>query len=199
MVIKTGLLGGSFDPVHLAHVALARVALQALDLAEVQFIPAGTPWQRDPLGAPAQDRVAMLELAVGDQPGMRINPIEVLRGGNTYTIDTLRELPPADYYWILGTDQLQNFCTWEYWQEITSLVHLAVALRPGSALVAPEPLQRHLKKLGKQLLQLPFTPMPVSSTQIRDHLAADQPTDGMLDPAVAKYIKQKGLYRAPAA
>lgn len=199
MGLKAGLLGGSFDPVHLAHVALARAARQALALDEVQFIPAAQPWQRSNLAASPADRLAMLELALQNETGMRVNPLEINRGGHTYTLDTLRELPQQDYYWILGTDQLQNFCTWRDWQEIARRVHLAVALRPGSTLIAPAPLEQHLESLGKVLFTLPFAPMPISATQIRERLATGQPTTGLLDAAVAQYIKQKGLYRAPGA
>lgn len=198
--MKIGLLGGSFDPVHLAHVALACSARLTLNLDEVQLIPAADPWQRKPLAAKASHRLAMLELAVREQPHLRINPIEIQRGGKTYTIDTLHQLPQgSDYHWILGADQLANFCTWQCWQEIADLVRLVVAQRPGSTLAVPRPLREHLSHRNRPLINLPFPPMPVSSTLIRQLLADDQPTDGLLDVAVAQYIQQNGLYLPPAA
>ncbi|KAA0911888.1 nicotinate (nicotinamide) nucleotide adenylyltransferase [Pusillimonas sp. ANT_WB101] len=198
--MKIGLLGGSFDPVHLAHVALALCALQELKLNEVQLIPAADPWQREPLAAGAQHRVAMLELAVREQPHLRVNPIEINRGGKTYTFDTLCQLPTGpDYYWILGADQLANFCTWHHWQEITDLARLAVALRPGTTLTVPPPLGDHLARQNRPLITLPFQPTPISSTQIRKRLAAGQPTDRLLSVAVAQYIQQNGLYQPPVA
>lgn len=197
---RTGLLGGSFDPVHLAHIALAETARTTLDLDEVQLIPAADPWQRGPLAASAAHRLAMLHIAVTGRAHMHVNPLEIQRGGPTYTIDTLRELPAsADYFWILGADQLENFCSWQHWQEIVSLVTLAVAQRPGARLTPAQPLIEHLKKLDRQLIELPFEPTEISATLVRQRLGRGQSTDGLLDVAVAQYIKQNGLYQAPVA
>lgn len=193
---RIGLLGGSFDPVHVAHIALARSALQALGLAEVQLIPAANPWQRAALHATAQQRRDMLELAIDGHPGLAVNPIEIDRGGATYTIDTLRALPQdARYVWLLGADQLANFCTWRDWQDIARQVDLAVATRPGTALSAPPALAEHLRSLGRDLQELPFSPMPVSASQIRQRLAQGESTEGLLDPAVTAYIAAHNLYR----
>lgn len=199
MAVRIGLLGGSFDPVHLAHIALARAALTGLGLDGVQLIPAANPWQRAPLAASPADRLAMLELAIRNDPGLSVNPIEIQRGGPTYTAETLDQLPPdADYYWILGSDQLANFCSWRRWQDIARKARLAVAQRAGAGMAPPPELQRHLDGLGRKLLTLPFEPVPISSTLIRRRLAKGEATDGLLDVAVAQYIRQKGLYRAPA-
>ncbi|MGP1613968.1 MAG: nicotinate (nicotinamide) nucleotide adenylyltransferase [Pollutimonas bauzanensis] len=197
---KTGLLGGSFDPVHLAHIALAESARRTLGLDEVQLIPAADPWQRAPLAATGQQRLEMLEIATRAHPHLHVNPVEIQRGGPTYTIDTVRELPRnIDYYWILGADQLRNFCTWQCWREIAGLVTLAVAQRPGAHLAPPRALTEHLRESGGRLIQLPFAPTAISATLIRERLAAGEPTDGMLDLAVAQYIQQNGLYPAPVA
>jgi nicotinate-nucleotide adenylyltransferase len=200
MAIKTGLLGGSFDPIHLAHIALANTAMQALGLARVELIPAAQPWQRRPLAASSEHRLAMLELAVAGHPGLHVNPMEIERGGHTYTIDTLRSLPPgADYHWLLGADQLDNFCSWRDWEEIAERVHLVVAQRPGSSLQPPVALQERLDGLNRRLVTLPFAPVAISSTLIRQRIACGEPTGGLLDVAVAHYIEQNGLYQAPSA
>lgn len=192
---RIGLLGGSFDPVHLAHIALAQNALQSLGLAEVQLIPAANPWQRAALHATAEQRRDMLQLAIAGHAGLVVNPIEIERGGATYTIDTLRALPQdARYVWLLGTDQLANFCTWRNWQDIASLVDLAVATRPGTELSAPPALAAHLLSQGRKLQELPFTPMPVSASEIRRRLAQGESTDGMLAAPVAAYIAAHHLY-----
>jgi nicotinate-nucleotide adenylyltransferase len=197
---KIGLLGGSFDPVHLAHIALAESAWHTLELDEVQLVPAADPWQRRPLAATGEQRLAMLNIAIRDQPRMRVNPVEILRGGKTYTIDTLRQLPGAAvYYWILGADQVQNFCSWHAWREIIGLVTLAVAQRPGSPLAAPQALLSEINNQGRRLIELPFEPTPISASLIRRRIAASEGTDGLLDVAVAQYIEQNGLYRAPVA
>src|SRR5690606_30871978 len=150
-----------------------------LDLAELQLIPAANPWQRAPLAASTEDRLAMLALAIRDESRLRINTIEIERGGASYTIHTLRQLPagPEDY-WILGADQLENFCTWDSWQDITRLVHLAVAQRPGAVLQAPAALSRQLAAINRSLIHLPFEPTPISATLIRRQLAAGASTAG---------------------
>jgi nicotinate-nucleotide adenylyltransferase len=193
---KIGLLGGSFDPVHLAHIALANAAYRYADLDTVELIPAANPWQRGPLMATTRQRLDMLELAIGQNPGLAINPIEIDRGGKTYTLDTLQQLPQGpDYYWILGTDQLANFCSWRGWRDITRLAHLMVAQRPGSEPDAPEELAAHLEAIERPLLRLPFQPMPISASHIRRQLSAGASVEGMVDEKVAGYIRKHNLYR----
>lgn len=193
---RIGLLGGSFDPVHVAHVALAQTALRTLALAEVQLIPAANPWQRAALHATGPQRLDMLQLAVSGHPGLVVNPIEIERGGATYTVDTLRALPQdAHYVWLLGADQLANFCTWRNWQDIASMVDLAVATRPGTALDAPPALAQWLRDQGRELHELPFAPMAVSASEIRRRLARGESTRGMLAAPVAAYIAAHHLYR----
>ncbi|WMD23192.1 nicotinate (nicotinamide) nucleotide adenylyltransferase [Achromobacter seleniivolatilans] len=193
---RIGLLGGSFDPVHVAHIALAENALQALDLAAVELIPAANPWQRAALHATGQQRCDMLELAISGHPGLIVNPIEIDRGGATYTIDTLRALPQdARHVWLLGGDQLANFCTWRDWRDIARLVDLAVATRPGTPIAPPAELAAWLAELGHPLEELPFPPMQVSASDIRRRLAAGESTDGQLAAPVAAYIAAHKLYR----
>lgn len=197
---RQGLLGGSFDPVHLAHVALAQSALQALKLDRVTLMPAAQPWQREALGATAEQRLEMLAIAIADEPGLDVSRIEIDREGPTYTIDTVRALPAdRDIYWILGADQLQNFCTWKSWEDIAALVHLAVAARSGSTLTPPAALQNHLASLGRTLHRLPMPAFDLSATEIRRRIAKGLDTEGMLHPGVAQYIQHNGLYRDPAA
>jgi len=199
-LIRQGLLGGSFDPVHVAHVALARHALRDLALDRVTLIPAAQPWQRGELGAGARQRVDMLAMAIADEPGLEISTIETDREGPTYTIDTLRALPAGrDYYWILGADQLENFCTWHAWEDIASLAQLAVAARPGSQPAAPPALQARLRALGRRLHRIAMPPIDLSATDIRRRIAQGLTTEGMLHPGVAQYIQRHRLYRHPAA
>lgn len=197
---RVGLLGGSFDPIHVAHVALAQAALRELALDRVDFLPAGEPWQRAPLQASPADRLAMIELAIAGLPGLAVNPIELQRQGATYTLETLRALPAGpDYIWLLGADQLANFCTWNGWEEIVERVTLAVASRPGTPLAAPQALTESLHGLQRSLLALPFTPMDVSASDIRQRLAQGASTAGRLPAAVADYIARHCLYQDAAA
>ncbi|CAB3696235.1 nicotinate (nicotinamide) nucleotide adenylyltransferase [Achromobacter kerstersii] len=193
---RIGLLGGSFDPVHIAHIALAQNALDTLRLTGVELIPAANPWQRAALHATGDERCDMLELAIAGHDGLSVNPIEIERGGATYTIDTLRALPQdARYVWLLGADQLANFCTWHHWRDIASLVDLAVATRPGTPLTPPAELAACLQEQGRLLEELPFSPMAVSASDIRRRLAAGESTEGLLAPSVAAYIAAHQLYR----
>ena len=197
---RIGLLGGSFDPVHRAHIELAKAALDTLALDEVQLLPAKQPWQKPTLAASTADRLAMLQLAVKSTPGLTINAIELDRPGKTYTLDTLQALPAEhQYYWLLGADQLVNFPTWHGWQEIAERVTLVVANRPGSELHIPAALQVQITAGLAHVQTLPFEPMDVSSSQLRQALGRGESADAWLAPAVANYIKQHDLYREPPA
>lgn len=193
---KIGLLGGSFNPVHLAHLALARTALRALALDEVQLVPAGNPWQKEPLQVSGAQRLKMLALAIDGEPGIVVNDIEIDREGATYTIDTLRSLPrDAKYYWLLGTDQLNNFCSWQNWQEITDYVTLTVAWRNDHPLQIPKELDALLRRDGKGLITLPFKAMDISSTEIRARIGQEQDVSAFVPAAVLDYINTYSLYR----
>lgn len=195
-VPRTGLLGGSFDPVHLAHIALAQAALRHLHLAEVQFIPAAQPWQRRPLQASAAQRLDMLRLTLAGQAQLAVNTSELERGGPTYTIDTIRQLPTGKrYVWLLGADQLVNFCTWHEWQEIVARIDLAVAQRPGSVLTPPPELADWLAAHQRKLEEIPFAPLPVSASDIRARQARGASLQDLVAPAVADYINTHKLYR----
>ncbi|MBK1781044.1 nicotinate (nicotinamide) nucleotide adenylyltransferase [Advenella sp. WQ 585] len=192
---KIGLLGGSFNPVHNAHLALAHTALDALSLDEVQFIPVGNPWQKQALTANGQQRLDMLGLAITGQPGMTVNDIEITRQGATYTIDTLKALPEnACYYWLLGTDQLANFCTWHQWEDIINHVTLVVAQRNTHPFEVPRPLAEKLQQKGKKLITLSFEAVDISSSDIRQRLANHHDVNGLLPQPVLEYIRQHKLY-----
>lgn len=193
---RIGLLGGSFDPIHLAHVALARTARDYLRLDHVQLLPAQQPWQKPDLSATAEQRLAMVRLATENEVGIDVNPMELQRPGKTYTIDTLEKLPPnCQYFWLLGADQLQNFCTWHRWQDVSRLVTLAAATRPGSKLQIPPPLSQRIASGEAKLELLPFDPIDVSSSQLRAALVKGDNVSLWLHPNVENYIRQHGLYR----
>jgi nicotinate-nucleotide adenylyltransferase len=194
---RIGLLGGSFDPIHIAHIQLACAARDYLDLDSVTMIPASQPWQRDELKVNGQQRLEMVKLAIADEPKLFINPLEIERGGPTYTIDTIHLLDPKpNYFWLLGADQLNNFCTWHKWGDIAERLTLVVAQRPKSPLRIPSPLQDRINQGRATLEVLPFEPLTVSSRDIRQRLASNQSVDSLLDDQVIQYIKAHHLYRA---
>lgn len=190
---RIGLFGGSFDPVHIAHVALARVALEQLALDEVRWIPAGRPWQKARNLAPAADRAAMVELAIADEPRFVLDRCEIMRSGASYTFDTVRELQAgqaaAQWFLIIGQDQYASLHTWLGWQKLLERVTLAVANRPGLLPQASPEVQR----VAHQTVGLPM--MDISSTDIRARVAAGLSITSLVPAAVARYIDQHHLYR----
>ncbi|MEY4562918.1 MAG: hypothetical protein RLZZ618_2195 [Pseudomonadota bacterium] len=190
---RIGLFGGSFDPVHLAHLALARVALAQLGLDEIRWIPAGRPWQKARDLTSSVHRAAMVALAIADEPRFVLELCETRRSGASYTYDTVRELqaaePGAEWFLIIGQDQYAGLHTWLGWQQLLARVTLAVANRPGAPMLAsPE-----VEKVAHQTVALPM--MDVSSTDIRTRLQAGQGIDALVPAAVARYIDQHHLYR----
>lgn len=190
---RIGLLGGSFDPVHNAHVALARVALDQLQLDELRWVPAGQPWQKSRRLASAADREAMVRLAMGDEPRFVLERCELERPGPSYTLDTVRQLqaaePGAQWFFILGQDQYQGLHTWAGWRELLGLITLAVANRPGAEL----PVNAEIQAAGHEAVALPM--MEISSTDIRARIAAGQGAHGLVPDAVARYIDSHHLYQ----
>ena len=139
----------------------------------------------------------MVKLAIADTPGLLVNPIELNRPGKTYTIDTLNALPADhDYFWLLGSDQLQNFPTWHRWQDIAKLVTLVVAHRPGAALALPTELQKQVDEGQAKVQVMAFTPMEISATRLRQAIKEGSSTAlCWLDPTVASYIADNSLYQ----
>ncbi len=191
---RVGLFGGSFDPVHDAHVALATTALDQLSLDELRWIPVGQPWQKTRRLAPAADREAMVRLAIAGEPRFVLDRIELRRRGPTFTLDTVRELvaaePSREWFLILGQDQYASLHTWRDWPELLGLVTLAIANRPGAAIA----VNSQIAKAEHRVVRLPM--MNVSSTEIRRRVAAGESIAEMVPDAVARYIEAHRLYSA---
>lgn len=193
--MKLGILGGTFDPPHLGHLAAADAARRSLGLDAVLVVPAGRAPLRDtaPRAADA-DRLAMAALAFADRPWARVDAREMRRGGVSWSIDTARELaaenPGAELLWILGSDQLQRLDRWREAAELCRLVTFAVLPRGGLGVAPPEALRGVAK-----VVALPAPEEPWSSTAIREALRAGGTARNGLPPAVATFIEERGLYR----
>lgn len=191
--MRIGILGGTFDPVHVGHVAAAIAAADALGLDEVLLVPAGEPWHRSEPRAPGPDRLAMCALAAEGDPRLGVSAVDVERPGPTYTIDTLRDLarerPGAQWSVLLGADALASLAGWRDPAGIAAIAQVVGLARPGEALADPG-----IPGVHPVLVEIP--PVPVSSTLVRHAVAAGEPLDGLVPPAVAGYIAGHGLYRA---
>ena len=195
MTRRVGVFGGSFDPVHSAHMALAEAALAELRLDEVRWIPAGQPWQKTRTMTAAEHRVAMVQAAIAHEPRFTLDRSEVERSGASFTLDTVRALaaaqPGTQWFLLIGQDQYAGLHTWRDWQTLLGLVVLAVANRPGDTRRPDSDVQRFPHRM------VPLPMLDISSTDIRRRVGAGADISPLVPPAVARYIETHGLYRSP--
>jgi nicotinate-nucleotide adenylyltransferase len=195
---RLGVFGGAFDPPHLAHVALARAAVEQLALDALHVLPTGQAWHRQQRTAPASDRLAMARIAFAGLPRTVIDDREVRRAGPTYTIDTLRELkaehPEAQLFLVMGEDQAQAFTRWRDWQAILDVAIICVAARAQPERAAGQFSSNFPAEAEFRQIRLP--PMPESATEVRQRLAAGQGIGQLVPEGVARYIDQHFLYQA---
>jgi nicotinate-nucleotide adenylyltransferase len=178
-------LGGTFDPVHNAHLAMARAAREHLELDKVLFMPTGSPRYRTPAVASGEQRVAMLRLAVEGDDGFEIDARELAPGASGYTVDTLRELrlelgTDTELWLLMGADQYEKLDTWHRPDDVRRLAKIGVFARPGVAL--------------KGISVIPMPSMAVSASEIRARCARGADISQLVPPAVASYIAEQRLY-----
>ncbi len=204
--MRIGLLGGAFNPPHMGHLKLARLALDQLDVDELRFVPSAlSPHKPDPGGPDAEARLKLLAQALdGFDPRCRLEPLEVERGGASYTVDTLEALtrrePGTAWILVMGSDQLPGLPQWRHAARIFELASVAVALRPGAPIqVPPLPgLHASARWSGRpgELVALPTTDLDLASSALRDRLrTAPQDDPGGLPPQVLGTIRSENLYR----
>jgi nicotinate-nucleotide adenylyltransferase len=212
---RLGILGGTFDPIHFGHLDAADAARTALSLDEIVLIPAHDPPHRpiDPR-ATAYQRFALVSLAVADRPACRVSDIELLREGPSYTADTLRSLHAEGWlasqlFFILGTDAFAEIATWHDFPSFLDLSQFVVIARPGTTIdtaVAHTPELRSrvcapppggaIDERSTRVFLVESDTRDVSSTEIRERLAAAQPIDDLVPAAVARHILKHHLYGA---
>lgn len=198
-MIKLGIFGGTFDPPHNGHLRIAHAAQRALGLAQVVFIPAKQPPHKldDPI-SPLEHRVAMLELALYQQPDFIISLLEAMREGPSFTVDTLRELRrklgyDVEIFFVMGMDSLVNFPTWHEPDIIIKLCKLAVLERPGFDPDWGE-LESKVPGVRESVVMIPSIEVDISSSEIRERVRDHQPFAHFVPPLVAEYIEQHRLY-----
>jgi nicotinate-nucleotide adenylyltransferase len=189
---RVGIFGGTFDPIHTAHLEVAEVVRSTLGIDRMLLVVANRPWQKveERPVTPAEDRFAMVQAAVSGWPGLEPSRIEIDRGGPSYTIDSVRQLkqdhPGIDLTVVVGSDVVATLTTWKDASVLSTEVTLAVVGRPGVPPVDPPP--------GWRAINVPAAQYDVSSTDLRRRLELGEPVDGLVPEAVIRCIAQRGLY-----
>jgi len=189
---RIGVLGGTFDPVHVGHLVAAVNVRHALDLDVVLLVVANRPWQKvgTRVVSPAEDRLAVVRAAVGDVEGVEASDLELVRGGVSYTADTLAALqdadPAADLVLVIGADVAAALDTWERVDEVRARCRLAIVNRPG----APAPAVPE----GWRADVVDIPDLEISSTDLRARVADGRPLDYLVPAAAVREVRRRGLY-----
>lgn len=203
---RIGILGGTFDPIHLGHLLIAEHAREQLELNQIWFVPAAV----SPLKlanrphSSAKQRVEMVKLATGGNPHFEVDEREITRGGTSFTVDTLREIrqetPDADLTFIMGADSLADLHAWKEPAEICQLAFVAVLARGGYPLPKIELLEPFLPRQSTPESHLiPMPQMEISSSDLRNRIHQGRSVRYQLHPAVEAYVHANGLYRELAS
>jgi nicotinate-nucleotide adenylyltransferase len=187
--VRTGILGGTFDPIHLAHLHAGETALHQADLDRVLFVPAGEPWQKsDRRLTGAAHRLEMIRLAIGDTDGFEIDDREIKRDGPTYTIDTVLSFPDnEELSLILGADAALGLPSWHRWEEVVDRVSVLVVPRPGTD-------AREVQSVLPEAVFLDMAVLEISGTEIREMAQIGEPFRFLVPLSVHDYIEDLGLY-----
>lgn len=202
---RIGVFGGSFDPVHLGHLLIAEQFLSELSLDKVKFIPAKiSPFKQTYTPTSDKHRLEMLKLAIGAHPKFEVDPIEIQRGGVSYTIDTIEQLqsnePDATWFLLIGADSLKDFKKWKSPEQLLRTVKLVVANRGGhpepdwqelGGIASPEEIQ----SIMQRRLDIPV--VEISSTSIRERIEKNRSIRYLVPAPVEVYIQEHQLYRSP--
>jgi nicotinate-nucleotide adenylyltransferase len=199
--MKLGVLGGTFDPIHNGHLAVADEVRKRLELDEILFVPAGQPWLK--AGKPlteAEHRMEMVRLAVADRPYYKLSTMEIDREGPSYTVDTMSELKNQradedELFFILGWDSLAELPEWREPERIIRLCQLVAVPRPGYPRPDLKVLESSIPGLNERVTVLDKPTVDISASDIRERAAKRLSISGLVPDAVARYIRENGLYR----
>jgi nicotinate-nucleotide adenylyltransferase len=198
--MNIGVMGGTFDPIHNGHLAVAEEVRSRLDLAEVLFVPAGQPWLKasSPISA-AEHRIQMVRLAIADKPHLKLSTMEIERSGATYTVDTIAELQAQlgaenDLFFILGWDSLAELPQWKEPSRLITMCHLVVVPRPGYPRPDLKALEALIPGLSQRVILMDKPEMDISASEIRDRVARGLSISHLVPKLVESYIKRYKLY-----
>jgi nicotinate-nucleotide adenylyltransferase len=192
MGTRLGVMGGTFDPIHVGHLVTAEEALHQFALDEVVFVPTGRPWMKEhDVVASAEDRYAMTAIGIEPEPRFHVSRLEVDRGGATYTVDTLRalrdEVPGAELFFITGADAMLEIMRWKEPEIIFDLAHFIAATRPGYDVARLDAIP------DVTVMRIPA--LAISSTDIRARVHQGRPIRFLVPEGVEAHIRAAGLYR----
>lgn len=200
-MVKIGVLGGTFDPVHYGHLRSAEHVRVELKLAQVILVPAGQPYLKaNRRITPARHRLAMLRLALPENRGLIVSAHDVTRSGPTYAVDTVRELlagreSDAEVYFIMGWDSLEELPNWHRPERLVELCQLVAVPRPGSPRPEVKTLEKSVPGIGGRLHLLSGPEIDISASDIRLKVSRGEEIRGLVPDGVADYIEEQGLYR----
>lgn len=195
---KIGILGGTFNPIHLEHAALARAAIKELNLDKLVVMPTFISPHKDRSPAPAQDRLNMLKLAFSDDDRIEVSDYEIQKQGKSYTyltVEHFKEKDNAEIFFICGGDMLTNFKTWRYPERILSACTLAVFARDDFFTDFESEREYFKRTFGKEYIKLNYVGKNMSSTKIRVYSLFSLSLEGQVDKCIEEYIKKNALYR----
>lgn len=192
-VARLGVMGGTFDPIHMGHLIIASEALHEVGLDRMVFMPTGQPWQKKAQSSP-EDRYLMTVLGTSGNPRFAVSRMELDRVGPTYTADTMQQLrdfhgPDTELFFVAGADAVLKLGTWERIESLGELAEIVAVTRPGFVLegLHPEPS-------WPRISTMPTLGLDISSTDIRARVAHGRPIDYLVPAEVVSYIKEHGLY-----
>mgnify|MGYP001136656174 CR=1 FL=1 len=198
--MNIGVLGGTFDPIHMGHLIIAEEVRARLDLAEVLFVPAGEPWLKiNNLISPAEHRVEMVRLAIAGEPSFKLSTMEIERGGPSYTVDTLAELnhqigAEDKLFFILGWDNLNQLPRWHEPSRLVRMCRLVPVRRVGYSSPDLDSLEAAVPGLSQSITMLDTPQIEISSSEIRDRVARGLSIHHLVPEEVERYAKEHRLY-----
>jgi len=201
--MNIGVLGGTFDPIHMGHLIIAEEARARLDLAEVLFVPASEPWLKaNNYISPAEHRVQMVRLAIADEPSFKLSTMEIERAGPSYTVDTIAELKSqigagGKLFFILGWDNLMQLPQWREPPRLVQMCNLVAVPRVGYSSPDINSLEAAIPDLSQSVIMLDAPQIEISSSEIRHRVARGLSIRHLVPEPVERYIKQHKLYLTP--